>query len=75
MTYRLPQSNTNKINRMPRIVRTGLTLLVIGAILVGVGTYLNRGALSLYGLVLAIIGFSTYIISSTVTAKRKRRMN
>ena len=50
----------------------GLTLLLIGAILVGVGTYVNRGAISLYGLILVIIGFSTYMISSVIVARRKK---
>lgn len=51
----------------------GLTLLLIGAILVGVGTYVNRGAVSLYGLILVIIGFSTYMISSIVSARKNRK--
>jgi hypothetical protein len=51
----------------------GLTLLLIGAILVGVGTYANRGAVSLYGLILVIIGFSTYMISSIIAARRNRK--
>jgi membrane-bound ClpP family serine protease len=57
---------------MPGTARMGLTLLLVGAILVGVGTYVNRGAISLYGLILVIIGFSTYMISSIVLARRKR---
>ena len=67
-------SNTNKkVKRMPGSARMGLTLLLIGAILVGVGTYVNRGAFSLYGLILVIIGFSTYMISSIIVARRKRK--
>lgn len=58
---------------MPGSARMGLTLLLIGAILVGVGTYVNRGAVSLYGLILVIIGFSTYMISSIIVARRKRK--
>jgi membrane-bound ClpP family serine protease len=50
----------------------GLTLLLVGAILVGVGTYVNRGAISLYGLILVIIGFSTYMIASIIAARRKK---
>jgi hypothetical protein len=57
---------------MPGSARMGLTLLLIGAIIVGVGTYVNRGAISLYGLTLVIIGFSTYMISSIIVSKRKR---
>jgi hypothetical protein len=51
----------------------GLTLLLIGAILVGVGTYVNRGAVSLYGLILVIIGFSIYMVSSIVSARKNRK--
>jgi hypothetical protein len=58
---------------MPGTARMGLTLLLIGAILVGVGTYVNRGAVSLYGLILVIIGFSTYMISSIVSARKNRK--
>jgi hypothetical protein len=57
---------------MPGSARMGLTLLLVGAILVGVGTYVNRGAISLYGLILVIIGFSTYMISSIIVARRKK---
>ena len=61
---------------MPGSARAGLALLVVGAIFVGVGTYLNRGALSLYGLIMVIGGFSLYMISSVVvTRKRSRRKN
>jgi hypothetical protein len=61
------------MKRMPGTARMGLTLLLIGAILVGVGTYANRGAVSLYGLILVIIGFSTYMISSIIAARRNRK--
>jgi hypothetical protein len=57
---------------MPGSARMGLTLLLVGAILVGVGTYVNRGAISLYGLILVIIGFSIYMISSIIVARRKK---
>jgi hypothetical protein len=62
--------------RMPGSARAGLALLFVGAIFVGVGTYLNRGALSLYGLIMVIGGFSLYMISSVVvTRNRSRRKN
>jgi uncharacterized membrane-anchored protein len=60
--------------QIPGPARTGLALLFVGAIFVGIGTYLNRGALSLYGLIMVIGGFSLYMISSfVVTRKRNRR--
>jgi membrane-bound ClpP family serine protease len=61
---------------MPGSARAGVALLFVGAIFVGVGTYLNRGALSLYGLIMVIGGFSLYMVSSVVvTRKRSRRKN
>ena len=62
-------STANKI-RMPGSARAGLGLLFMGAILVGIGSYLDRGAISLYGLIIAIGGFLLYIISSIIV-KRK----
>ncbi len=57
---------------MPSSARGGLALLLVGAILVGIGTYAHRGALSFYGLVLVIIGFLLYIVSSIIVAKRTK---
>jgi membrane-bound ClpP family serine protease len=59
--------------RMPGSARAGLALLVVGAIFVGIGTYLKRGGFSLYGLIMAIAGFSIYMVSSVVIAKDRRR--
>jgi hypothetical protein len=58
---------------MPASARTGLGLLFLGAILIGLGSYLDRGAISLYGLIMTIGGFSLYMISSIILAKRRRR--
>jgi membrane-bound ClpP family serine protease len=59
--------------QMPGSARAGLTLLVVGAIFVGIGTYLKRGGFSLYGLIMAIAGFLIYMISSVISARDKRR--
>jgi hypothetical protein len=53
--------------------RSGIALLIIGAIVVGVGTYTSRGALSIYGLILVIGGFSLYIISSLYVKRNTRK--
>ena len=37
--------------QMPGIARIGIGLLILGALLVGLGQYWERGAVSLYGLV------------------------
>ena len=41
--------------------------------MVGSGSYFDRGALSLYGLIMAIGGFLIYIVSSITRARRNRR--
>ena len=61
--------------RMPGSARAGLALLVVGAIFVGIGTYLKRGGFSLYGLIMAIAGFSIYMVSSIIIARDKRKRN
>ena len=58
---------------MPGYARAGLALLFVGAIFVGIGTYLRRGSFELYGLIMAIAGFSIYLISSVVIARNKRK--
>jgi hypothetical protein len=65
-------SAANKI-RMPGSSRAGLGLLFMGAILVGIGSYLDRGAISLYGLIMAIGGFLLYIISSIIVKRKNNR--
>jgi hypothetical protein len=56
--------------RMPGAARAGIGLLIMGALLVGFGQYLERGALSLYGVIIVASGFVLYMASSFI-AKRK----
>ncbi|HEY8140081.1 MAG TPA: hypothetical protein VIE86_03260 [Nitrososphaera sp.] len=58
--------------QMPGAARAGIGLLIMGAILVGLGQYLGRDALSLYGLIMAASGFALYMIASII-ARRKVR--
>ena len=58
---------------MPASARAGLTLLLLGAIMVGLGSYFDRGAFSLYGLMMGIGGFLMYIVSSITLARRNKR--
>jgi membrane-bound ClpP family serine protease len=58
---------------MPGSARAGLALLLVGAIFVGIGTYLRRGSFELYGLIMAIAGFSIYLISSLIIARNRRK--
>jgi hypothetical protein len=59
--------------QMPGAARAGIGLLIMGAILVGLGQYLDRGALSLYGLIMAAGGFSLYMIASIIVRRKARR--
>ena len=55
---------------IPRYARIGMVLLVMGAIIVGIGTYLSKGSLSIYGLIMAICGFIIYFASSIASRKK-----
>jgi hypothetical protein len=57
---------------MPAAARAGLSLLIVGAIFVGLGSYTHRGGFSLYGLPMVIAGFLLYIISSIIIARKKK---
>jgi membrane-bound ClpP family serine protease len=65
-------SRSRKIN-IPGSARAGLVLLLLGAIIVGLGNYFDRGALSLYGLIMGIGGFLLYIVSSITYKSRNKR--
>jgi hypothetical protein len=65
-------SRSRKIN-IPGSARAGLVLLLLGALIVGLGSYFDRGALSLYGLIMGIGGFLLYIVSSITYTSRKKR--
>lgn len=58
---------------IPASARAGLVLLLVGALMVGMGSYFDRGALSLYGLIMAIGGFLIYIVSSVARARRNKK--
>jgi hypothetical protein len=60
----------NKKLQMPGPARAGIGLLIFGAIIVGIGQYTNREALSLYGFIMAASGFGLYMVTSFVTKRR-----
>ena len=66
-------SSPSKKITIPASARAGLLFLLLGALMVGMGSYFDRGALSLYGLIMAIGGFSIYIVSSITRARRNKR--
>jgi membrane-bound ClpP family serine protease len=58
---------------MSPYTRIGIALLVVGAIIVGIGTYYDRGALSLYGLIFVIAGFILYFATSIMASKKLKK--
>jgi hypothetical protein len=58
--------------RMPGAARAGIGLLIMGGIIVGIGTYTDRGGISLYGLAMVAGGFVLYMATS-IMAKRQVR--
>ncbi|HSF50202.1 MAG TPA: hypothetical protein VLA74_05510 [Nitrososphaeraceae archaeon] len=62
----------NKIE-MSGSARAGIGILIMGALLLGIGYYQERGPLSLYGLIMTISGFSLYMISSIYTSIKNKR--
>jgi len=68
----LSSSSKRKI-QMPAAARSGLALLIVGAIFVGVGSYTHRGGFSLYGLPMVMLGFSLYLVSSIITARKRQK--
>lgn len=59
--------------QMPGSARAGIGLLIMGAILVGLGQYFDRGAFSLYGLIMAAGGFALYMTASIIAKRKARR--
>ncbi len=55
---------------MPGSARAGISLLIMGALLVGFGQYLERGSLSLYGVIIVATGFILYMTSSIIAKRR-----
>jgi len=62
-----------KKKEMPGAARAGIAILVLGAFLLGIGYYQDRGALSLYGLIMSICGFSLYMISSIYISRKSNQ--
>lgn len=69
----VPLVKKKKEKEMPGSARAGIAILVLGAILLGIGYYQDRGALSLYGLIMSICGFSLYMISSIYISRKNNK--
>ena len=50
----------------------GIAILVVGALIVGIGSYQNIGGLKLYGVIMVGCGFILYMASSVVAKRRSR---
>ncbi|MEO9319634.1 MAG: hypothetical protein ABI361_03070 [Nitrososphaera sp.] len=59
--------------RMPPTARLGIAILVVGAIIVGIGEYQNIDAMSLYGVIMVGCGFVLYMASSVVARRAIRK--
>jgi hypothetical protein len=64
--------STKRKIEIPGAARAGLGLLIMGAIVVGLGQYSDRGSVSFFGLAMAAGGFALYMVSSIVAKKRAR---
>ena len=64
--------SSKKVN-MPAAARSGLVLLLLGALIVGLGSYFGRGGLSFYGLIIAVAGFLIYIITSIKRSRQNKK--
>ncbi len=67
------KKRTRKNNKMPGSARVGIALLIMGAIIVGLGTFQNRQALSMYGFVFVICGFFLYFVSVSYVKKQREK--
>ena len=56
--------------QMPGPARAGIGLLIMGALLVGLGQYWEREVVSLYGFIMAVGGFTLYMAASIVAKRR-----
>ncbi len=61
-----------KTRKVPSPVRTGIALLIVGAIIVGLGTTLNKDAVSLYGFIVVVCGFILYFTSSLYMKRQEK---
>jgi uncharacterized membrane protein YedE/YeeE len=68
----LSKKKDKKKVQMPGAARAGISLLIIGALLVGFGQYLERGALSLYGVIMVSGGFVLYMTASIIAKRRTK---
>ena len=52
-----------KKRKMPGPLRVGIALMILGAILVGLGSLYQRESVSIYGFIVVACGFFLYFVS------------
>jgi hypothetical protein len=60
MVAKKPMKNKKK---MAGPLRVGIALIILGALLVGMGSLINRESISIYGFVVVVCGFFLYFAS------------
>ncbi len=68
----MSKKKDKKRMQMPGAARAGISLLIMGALLAASGQYLERGALSLYGVIIVACGFVLYMTASVVAKRRAK---
>ena len=58
-----PPPPKRKKKKMGGPLRVGIALIILGALLVGLGALFNRESISLYGFVVVVCGFFLYFVS------------
>ena len=68
----MSKKKKKKRMQMPGAARAGISLLIMGALLAAFGQYFERGALSLYGVIIVACGFVLYMTASVVAKRRDK---
>lgn len=58
-----PRPHRPKKKKMAGPLRAGIALIILGAILVGLGSLIGRESMSVYGFIVVVGGFFLYFVS------------
>ncbi len=64
-----------KKRKMPGPLRVGIALMILGAILVGFGSFSGRESVSIYGFVMVVSGFFLYFVSYYYLDRLQKQKN
>ncbi len=65
-------NNKKKKKKMAGPLRLGIALIILGAIIGGMGSIFNRESMSIYGFVVVVCGFFLYFVSYYYLEKMQR---